>query len=274
MIYNIAVFAQMYNELKKSNLQRFLRNVKLFTNNIFIYDDCSNDGSFEYVLKFTPYIIKGEKNEFNKEIFHKQQLLEFLKQKNKEDNLKINAILWLDFDEVCSKPLINALQNCCNLLENGTQEIPLIDGIAFPEINLWRSKKWCRTDNLFNKGVFVRLWKYKDDLNFEVKEGLHNSQYPKMDIVVTANNLPIIHYGFSSQERIIDKFITYRKNGQSGYLLIRLIDESSLEIQIVSKDLFIDNTEYNDNEQQPEKISIEDYGEEIRKVINNDEAKI
>ena len=74
----IVAFLQLYNELENGNLVRCLENCTKWADDIYIYDDCSDDGSQDVYLKYTERgnIIFGSERNFKKELFHKQSLLE------------------------------------------------------------------------------------------------------------------------------------------------------------------------------------------------------
>ena len=102
--YKIVAIAQIYNELRKGNLERFVKYVTPVVDALVVYDDASTDGSFEYVKRHTPHVIRGSKNDFINERVHRQQLLsEALK-------LKPDFILWLDADEVLTAGAKEELQ--------------------------------------------------------------------------------------------------------------------------------------------------------------------
>ena len=139
--YRIVGTCQIYNEIRKENLKRFVKYFMPLLAELVVYDDGSTDGSYEYMLNHTPHVIRGGVNDFINERSHKQILLE------RALELKPDFILWMDADEV--------------LTANGPERLPLIcdyamakgiDGISFHELNLWRSSSWRRMDSLFNDG--------------------------------------------------------------------------------------------------------------------------
>ena len=48
----------MYNEVLKGNLERCLNNLKLYCDEIVIYDDASTDNSIKVASKYTEHIIR------------------------------------------------------------------------------------------------------------------------------------------------------------------------------------------------------------------------
>src|SRR4030043_2363742 len=94
MKFSIVCIVQIYNELRKGNLERFVKYVMPLVDALVVYDDASTDGSYEYMLNYTPHVIRGVKNDFVNEIRHKQQLLDYA--------LKLNPdfVFYLDADEV------------------------------------------------------------------------------------------------------------------------------------------------------------------------------
>lgn len=228
--FKIVCICQVYNELEKENLKRFFKYIKPLVDDIVIYDDCSTDGSYEYSLQQTKHVIRGIKNDFTDERTHRQKML--------EEALKLDPdfILWLDADEVLTKGAKEKLQDLCELCEKRN-----LDGISLHELNLWRSTTWRRVDSLYNDGWFTRLWKVKPGISFaEVKKGLHQTQVPlTIEKVRKSKELSVLHFGFSSKKSLAYKYLTYRSHGQRGYTMLdRLINEDSLKLEPVSKDLF------------------------------------
>lgn len=230
MLFKIVAIIQVYNELEKGNLQRFFRYIKNCVDEVVVYDDCSTDGSYEYAKENTQWVFRGLKNNFTSEIKHKQILLETAL------SLKPDFIFWIDADEVISRGKRNSLQELCKLCIEKD-----LDGLEFHNINLWRSTNWKRVDSLYNEGWFVRLWRVKPDMSFDVsKKGLHKKLFPKnIKKTLKQNLLKIIHYGFSDDINLAHKYLVYKKHGQRGYTMLdRLLDEDQLILEEVSSSLF------------------------------------
>lgn len=150
--YSIVCICQIYNELCKGNLERFVNYVLPLVSHLVVYADGSTDGSYEYMLKNTPYVLRGTKNDFVNERSHKQLLLqEALK-------LKPDFILWLDADEVLTANAAEKLQELCALCDEKQK-----DAVNMHEVNLWRSCAWQRLDSLYDSGWFCRLWLDDDE---------------------------------------------------------------------------------------------------------------
>lgn len=224
-------FVQIFNELEKGNLRRFLEHFMPLVDELFVYDDGSTDGSYEFLQQYTSHILRGQVNDFCSEMEHKQQLLEYM------SYFDPDFILWLDADEVFSANMTERLNELCEqcVVEN-------LNGVAFREINLWRSSSWERLDNLYGVGWYSRLWKCYPGMKFHnaEKEGLHQWCYPYSENsrVLCTNDVSVIHYGFASNESILRKYLSYRNHGMTGYLLERLVDESTLEVRKVPKEIF------------------------------------
>jgi len=97
----LVAFLQLYNELENGNLIRCLENCKRWADDIYIYDDCSTDGSQEVYTQYTEKknIILGSTHDFSMELFHKQQLLDLVLGSNPQ------WIGWIDGDCVLCKEL-------------------------------------------------------------------------------------------------------------------------------------------------------------------------
>jgi len=260
--YSIVCICQIYNELTKGNLERFVKYVKPLVDALVVYDDGSTDGSYEYMLTQTPYVIRGKKNDFVNEISHKQLLL--------EEALKLSPdfILWLDADEVLTANAAEQLQSLC-----ATCDKQGVDGLVFHEVNLWRSHSWRRLDSLYDVGWFVRLWRVSPGMAFEEpRPGLHQRPYPaNIQRMQWVDTLQVLHYGFSSQQRLAHKYLVYQSHGQSGYdMLDRLISEEQLVLEKVPPSFFPDGLWVDDEQPVPltwaESLAyVEEYREEVFK---------
>jgi glycosyltransferase involved in cell wall biosynthesis len=231
----LTCIVQIYNELEKDNLPRFIRSVINYCDALIVYDDGSTDGGIDYLAHgdflhsqlTNMYFIHGEKNNFSNEIEHKQKLLD------KALEIESDWIFWLDGDERLEpKGELGGLRNLC--------ETATCDAYGFREVNLWRSPCFYRLDNSYNDGEFCRLWRNTGKLYYDVKLGLHQRQYPHGIGEIKTSDIKVIHYGFSSDFRIIDKYKTYLSHGQTGWALHRLIDESTLRVARSKPEWFID----------------------------------
>lgn len=234
---NLCAILQTYQELENGNLPRYMQNISRYCDSICIYDDGSTDGTRDYIFdvwdawtKGKPvegipidaklqeiYYIYGQVNDFKNELAHKQAQLERCKTRG------VDWVLRIDADETLDERLVPKIHDMClNTPSNS---------FAFHTINLWRSPNYYRVDNGYNDVVFNRLWKLTPGLHFNIQPGLHLTNYP---VGATDNEIfapgEIIHWGFSSNKSIIEKYLMYKKHGQAGWALNRLIDESTLKI--------------------------------------------
>jgi len=228
--YSIVCICQVYNELSKGNLERFVKYVKPLVDALVVYDDGSTDGSYEYMLTQTPFVIRSSTNDFINELSHKELLL--------QEALKLSPdfILWLDADEVLTASASDCLQSlCATCIHNHN------DGVVFHEMNIWRSHTWRRLDSLYDAGWFVRLWRVVPGMCYkETRPGLHQGMFPSsVQRLQWTDAVQVLHYGFSSQQRLAHKYLVYQSHGQSGYnMLDRLISEEQLVLEKVPRELF------------------------------------
>ncbi|MGC7871584.1 glycosyltransferase family 2 protein [Desulfosporosinus sp. SYSU MS00001] len=258
--YSIVCICQIYNELCKDNLERFVNYVLPLVNHLVVYDDGSTDGSYEYLLQRTPYVIRGTKNDFVNERSHKQLLL--------EEALKLDPdfILWLDADEVLTANAAEKLQELCRECAENQ-----IDAVNMHEINIWRSNSWQRLDSLYDQGWFCRLWRVVPGICFhDTKPGLHQPLFPStIRSVKWTLDVQVLHYGFSSEQRLAYKYLIYKSHGQRGYdMLDRLISEEKLVTERVPQELFPEGLWIDDEKPQPltfeESLAyVENYREEV-----------
>lgn len=241
--YSIVCICQVYNEMQKGNLVRFVEHVKPLVDALIVYDDGSTDGSYEYLLGQTPYVIRGSHNDFASETSHKQMLL--------QEALKLvpDFILWLDADEVLTANAADCLQSLCAMCIEQQ-----FDALVLHELNIWRSHSWRRLDSLFDAGWFVRLWKVVPGMCYkETRPGLHQRSYPSnIERLGWIDTVQVLHYGFSSEQRLAHKYLVYQSHGQRGYdMLDRLISEEQLVLEKVPQELFPEDLWVDDEKPEP-----------------------
>lgn len=221
-------FLQIHNESENGNLVRVLNHMKKFCDEIVIYDDGSTDDSVEVALRYTKHVIKGKTNDFQNELQHKQQLLSLAL------SLNPDWIVWLDADEVFDKEgEMYGIRALCNY--GNTKGI---EGFSFQEFNLWKTTDKYRVDEQWHKLWQVRLWKNNGKLEFLQDKGLHRQIYPRGLEKISRSDFKVIHYGFSSEEKLRQKYEMYKKAGQTGRLLDRLTDENGIKLEKFSRDWF------------------------------------
>lgn len=240
----LVAFSQMYNENThkgvdgKTNLKRFMDSISKYCDALVMFDDGSTDDSRQFVLSYLgigtlneieiPGNVPGENN-FKNELMHKARALEHCRR------LNADWILWLDCDEVIeAKGERGGVKAMC---ESETK-----DGINLFEINLWRTDRHYRVDELWAKGLFCRLWKLHDDLGFDIKEGLHNDLAPQGLNGRSTGALKVIHYGYADDKSILRKYATYKSHGQSGNALSRMVNEQGLRVMSTPARWFADKS--------------------------------
>lgn len=220
----ITALLQIYNEKQSRHLERFLKwNYPLY-DKLVVLDDRSTDNSVEFVKPYAALLIENAMNSFRSELRNKGLLLDSAKEAFPDTDW----FLWLDADELLleDRPSIDSL-----LTKAGSADF---DGIELPLVNLWRSENFYRIDSGFNEVKNVRFWKNTTDLNFNKKPGLHNLLHPLgIKRVLKMDKLKVLHFGFSSASLIANKFSIYKENGQRGRNLLRLINETNLQLENV-----------------------------------------
>ena len=244
----IICIVQIYNELKTGCLGDFFDYNEALFDHILIYDDCSTDGSYEYCCERSDYVTRASVNDFKSERLHKNILLQ------QASELNADFVMFLDADEVLSVTRVQ-LENLCAQLDSCG-----LDGYRANFLNLWRSPNYVRTDSLFDEFKPVKLWRHRlgvEPYNM-LSVGLHQRPQPDyVEKVEYSEALVVVHTGFISAERIARKFYTYRKHGQTGFELLRFIDESKLTVRMVDRVLLPNNWSY--DLAPPTPLSIEQY---------------
>lgn len=220
-------FLKIHNEASTGNLERVLKHMSKFCDDIVVCDCESTDNSIEITRKFTSHII-SDKNDILNELSTKQKMLDYVLR------LKPDWVVWLDADEVFDREgeLGEIRELCLHGEKNG------IDGFSFLEYNLWENLKCYRVDELWNKGWFTRLWKNNGFLKFDTHRGLHRKQYPEGLKNIRKSKIKVVHYGFSTPELIRKKYNFYKKHGQSGFFLKRFEKGSGIKTKPFDIDCF------------------------------------
>lgn len=228
-------FTQIRNELSKGNLINWLTQMFELCEYVYIYDQNSDDGS-RLVYKNYPklIVVESETNDFKNEIICKGILLEKLLSEHPD----VNFLLWLDGDSLLDANLTannNEIFNSICEYANTNN----IDGVLFEHYNLWRSDIHYRIDNSYHDlshGVCA-LWRNNGKLEYKKISGLHQPQYPLG--IEKKHKVPfgIMHRGFATDYQIMTKYDVYKANGQSGWALDRLLDESTLNVMTIDKNV-------------------------------------
>ena len=226
----IAAFIQAYNELSNGHLYRCLNNVSLWADEIFIYDDCSTDGSRDVYLQCTKEdnIIWGKERNFKNEQFNKSRLLDLTLKSNPD------WIFWIDVDTIADRTLTNDLKNVLTEIDKAGY-----DSVKCHNVNLWRHRAFSRMDDQFNDLYPLCIWKNTGNLKYVPSAGLHGQIFPNGMNNVCKLDLKLLHYGFATKEWIINKYNLYKSMGQHDWALNRLITEnSSFKISKVAKEIY------------------------------------
>jgi glycosyltransferase involved in cell wall biosynthesis len=217
----ITALLQNRNEVESGHLSRFLKWNSDLYDNIVAYDDFSSDKSVEVLKAHGATVIEGQFKMFTSELNIKRILLD----KALEEFPKTDWFLWLDADEL----LLSSRQELESIIHLAS--LKGFDGLQFPLVNLWRSEVYFRADSNFNELKNVRIWKNTGRLYFDPKPGLHHLMHPKgLRKILDFPDLKVLHFGFSSEAHIINKFQTYRDSGQRARNLWRLVDETNIEL--------------------------------------------
>jgi glycosyltransferase involved in cell wall biosynthesis len=221
----LTLIAVCRNEAGSGHLDSFLKwNVSTF-DNVLVYDDASDDGTPELLKAVGVEVIENEFSIFRNELIIREILL-------KEARGRFPKTDWfmiLDLDEVltCNREeleslIVKAEQKKCT-------------GVSFRLVNLWKSERFFRTDEHFNSVAKIHLWKNTEAMSFSGESGLHRELHPRsIKTIYIQDSVRILHLGFSTRKKIVQKFLNYKKLGQEGRSLWRLIDERFMKTQEIT----------------------------------------
>jgi hypothetical protein len=193
----IVGFLKARNELVKGNLYRVLANLEMLgLDGGIVCDDASVDGTTEVLETWVRshgwlfMRVKPEDQDFTKELHVKQAMMaEIHKMDPRPD-----WIYWTDADETWDAAGTTNLRSWLD-------RVPAhVTGIRAHYTQLWRSASWARTDDGFDDGSFVKLWRYSPGLTFDLRPGTHRQQFPTAIEYAKAITCPfeIIHWGNAS----------------------------------------------------------------------------
>ncbi len=193
----IVGFVKMRNEIIRSgNAYRAITNLGQVCDMIVACDDASVDWTLEVLRQYVPedqlVVVPSSVHDFRKELYHKQQMLEVV------HRLQPHWVFWADADEVLDRAGTAGLRQFA-LEKLNAPEIAW----AFHFTQMWRVTSWARTNAGFDAGAFVKLWKWRPDLSFDVKEGTHHTQFPQQIAQAMRSNpacvgrapFEVLHYG-------------------------------------------------------------------------------
>jgi hypothetical protein len=236
MSSKIIAFTQARNELSKGNLHKWLENVD-FCDKIYIYDNNSTDGSLEvYAQNPKCVVVRSSVNNFEYELICKRVLLKKLLHEHPDTDW----ICWTDVDTLLDARLV---ANNAEVLKYwlGKAQSNGVDGIKLGHYNLWKSETHYRVDNsyhCFHEWGRIPLWRNNGRLEFPPIQGLHQSQEPKGLDTIVRIDYNLVHRGFASESQIRERYEVYKSKGQAGPDLDRLIDESTLWLEPIPKEVY------------------------------------
>ena len=240
----IVGFAQLRNELSKGNLKNWFKSME-FCDFIYIFDQASDDGSLEeYDKHENVVVVKSPTNRFQDEITCKGELL----RKLLDEHPDTDWVFWMDGDTLLDNRLTRnnnvGVFDMIARAERGEYG-EFVTGIELGHYNLWRSRRHYRVDNLYHgldESQVCAFWKNDGTLHFPTGEtGLHTDQVPRGAWTCRAStDFKLVHYGFATEDQIINRYDLYKGLGQEGWELDRLLDESTLEVKESDPDILPD----------------------------------
>lgn len=227
-----------YNNVLNGFLRNCLVSMSRITDVIYVYDDASTEDVKPLYKEFYCVVLYGAVNAFHLELVHKQQLLGVALRG------KADWIAWWDSDAVLGWHFEDRARTEHTLAQCEANGIELLH---LHNLNLYRSEGWYRTDAQYNDLWHAPFWRNTGELHYKPVGRLHQKQYPLFHAdpnkPVTASKFDplvgqLLHFGFASDEEVILKYLMYKEQGQIGYPLDRLADESTLTLEEAQAEWF------------------------------------
>jgi hypothetical protein len=180
--------------LREGNVYRALGNLRAFCDVIVACDDGSLDGTREYLQEHIPpdhlICVPYAEQDFRKELHWKQRMMEIV------HRIRPQWVWWHDGDEELDADGLAGIREWCLGAD------PKIIAGRCHYTQLWRTRQWARTDDSFDDGWFIKLWRYSPELSFDVRDGTHHNQFPRQitehahdPAVVVRLPWEVIHWG-------------------------------------------------------------------------------
>lgn len=167
-----------------------------WVDDIVVFNDGSTDNSPYRIMKYPkvreiynqPY-----KGNVRTESLDRQKLLEMAQVQ------KTEWIIFIDTDEVFEHFM---KYNVYDLITNPNDNV-----YSFLELNFWRSYTHYRTDELWLKGWFKRLFRNKEGLSiYNLNEHCGGVPYNLTGEIIKVPDIRVKHYGFAQWERNVTRY--------------------------------------------------------------------
>lgn len=206
-------FAKLRNEtVRDGNVYSLLENFDAMgLDGGVVCDDASTDGTTDILRRWAKdrgwvfYGVEPAAQDFAKELEVKQRMLDELAP------FAPDWVLWQDGDEVLDARGTAGLRAWVESLA------PHVKGGRMHYVQAWRSLSWARTDDGFDDGFFLKLWRWSLELTFDPRPGTHRSQFPLQIPYADTPIAPfdLIHLG-NARKRLQFKAHQYNDHGLGG----------------------------------------------------------
>lgn len=202
----LCAFVKVRNEIvREGNVYRLLRQLERWADAAVLCDDASWDGTAEVLRdwvrgrqledpahadRWVLVEVEPEQQDFRQELAVKQAMLAHV------HRIAPRWVMWLDGDETLDARGTAAFRAWAR----EALERPEV-AWRFHYTQLWRWSNWARTDDGFDDGWFLKLWRWTPELRFDVRPGTHHHQFPIQLLEALARGLvgqapfEILHWG-------------------------------------------------------------------------------
>lgn len=238
-------FTTFFNESSRGHMRGCFENLLRYCDDVVALDDGSTDDSFKVAREYTDHVLHCPVNDFSKETSRRGALLQYAL------GLSPDWIFWLDQDERLDRcGTDGGLRELCERGHNFSYD--------FEEVTLWRSLTWRRLDYL-GRGRFLRLWPCRlNELRIPVADGLHRQLYPAGLPLGFEAPFRVLHYGYSTQEKIERRWRERTRLGVPVGLRRKCLDEREMVLELVPLSWFPPGVDVFGSEPRPEPIRYND----------------
>lgn len=236
----------VYNEEK--NMREYLTNLLSVVDVVVMYDDGSTDRTVEIAREFLPSenIILGQQNDWSQEVDHFAQAFRLL------------CSLYPNLTHIATYAADERIPTCwVPRFREMVRGLGPRQAFCLKHLECYRSTRWWRVDQWWSFSCFSRFWHHDPELiNYENrkqnKRGMHRFPIPLPARhgyqVSEPKGIRTVHLGFSTTEKILEKFRRYARIVDAGNWgssnkytnFVRFLDERTADYLPIPEEVRVD----------------------------------